>query len=408
MKKKTAPKKKAPSKKVAAYVASTKKMSKAALAALPHIDPAWSNASKKLPYGADSAAIVRCSECANEHEMRARRMFNGSLSQCPKCAHRVFATISEPQSKLADAAKKPRTVMQRLRAGEQVSGEEYMAEVHANEAAAKEKEVEVPKAGLGIAVFLRWQPGDNGEPKRGILEGYTKAGKPIVRVARVDPSGAYTGEIAAKGRTFEPSDIIGPIIAGQSIPLPGFPGLRPAGEFDVGVTRHNGGGVVTTLEPIAPSGRVVLDPRVTKPGEVVHVPVQTRKVPETIPTPDGWQRVNVAEAAPAVLPAPPLADYSSGYPAAAIVDHGGGHYSRPIDTSNHLGPQASPTVLIPGVAVTDAPRETIRQREIREAREKKNGTPAPLFVVKAKEPETFPVPAAIATLVEDEERLPWE
>lgn len=56
----------------------------------------------------------------------------------------------------------------------------------------------------GAPVFVRW---DVGSYKLGILTNYTAAGKPVVRVLRVDPKGRYTGEVGKEPRTFEPGEV---------------------------------------------------------------------------------------------------------------------------------------------------------------------------------------------------------
>lgn len=58
----------------------------------------------------------------------------------------------------------------------------------------------------GSAIFVNWPPGE----KLGILVGYTSGDepKPKVRIAAVDPKGAYTGEMGAP-RTFELHDVLG-------------------------------------------------------------------------------------------------------------------------------------------------------------------------------------------------------
>lgn len=61
----------------------------------------------------------------------------------------------------------------------------------------------------GEAVFVTW-PGtaDGTNRRRGILAGYTRDGRPMVNLARVNSRGEYTGELAAgKGRTFERHEV---------------------------------------------------------------------------------------------------------------------------------------------------------------------------------------------------------
>jgi len=64
---------------------------------------------------------------------------------------------------------------------------------------------------IGTAVFVDWPPGP---PKLGVLVKYNK-GKlgpcPVVRIARVDAKGRYTGEMGAP-RVFELKDLVGPAV----------------------------------------------------------------------------------------------------------------------------------------------------------------------------------------------------
>ncbi len=258
--------------------------------------------------------------------------------KCPKCGHKVYSTVSEPepvQQKLGDVKpkkeSKPKTATQRLRAGEAVSGDDLLKEFNERDAKKPKEQPEKVVAGGGVAVFVKWQP--NGDVKRGILVAYNKLGKPMVRIARVDSHGAYTGEVAAKARTFEPEDVVG-AVDGRTL----------------GVATHNAN---YRTEPVSSS----------QVGTVTTLAPTEEKVPEV------------------------------------VID-----YTKP----QYAGE------LTPGVAVADAPRETVRMRELREAREKRIGTPSPTFVVKQK--ENAPVvdgnwgdmqPNAIA-IVEDEERAPWE
>jgi hypothetical protein len=57
----------------------------------PHVDPQWENAyPDHLPPGACSRQQVECSSCKNVHELRERRMHNGTRSICPKCGEAMF------------------------------------------------------------------------------------------------------------------------------------------------------------------------------------------------------------------------------------------------------------------------------------------------------------------------------
>ncbi len=55
-------------------------------------------------------------------------------------------------------------------------------------------------------VWLHWPP----TVKRALLTHYTRGGNPVCRVGAVDTKGAYTGRLGSE-RTFEPSDVLGPI-----------------------------------------------------------------------------------------------------------------------------------------------------------------------------------------------------
>ncbi len=144
---------------------------------LPHIDPA---AGKFASAASQSKAPVKCSQCGDEHALRERRMWNVSNSVCPMCGYNVYVEVDDGQEHepfpTPPQPAQPSEMLLRYEPG--------------------------------TAVYVKWPPGP---PRRGLMRGYNRNGKPVVAMARVDHQGAYTGDVPDKGRTFEPSDIVGPV-----------------------------------------------------------------------------------------------------------------------------------------------------------------------------------------------------
>lgn len=67
---------------------------------------------------------------------------------------------------------------------------------------------ELDRLPVGEAVFVAW-PGaaDGTDRRRGVLDGYTKDGRPMVLVARVNAKGDYTGDLGGSPRTFERHEV---------------------------------------------------------------------------------------------------------------------------------------------------------------------------------------------------------
>jgi hypothetical protein len=64
--------------------------------ARPHIDPQWQRTfSDQPPTGARSRRRVECCACKDAHELRDRRMHNGTRSECPRCGEPVFSDQDE-------------------------------------------------------------------------------------------------------------------------------------------------------------------------------------------------------------------------------------------------------------------------------------------------------------------------
>ncbi len=349
----------------------SKKRDAALFGSMPHIDPSWSRNMKKRPPGCDSADVVRCAECADQHELRARRMFNGSLSDCPKCGHKVYATITEAQGTLAKAAK-TRTV------------------------AAAEAVLPQPVGGPhapGVAVFVKWPPG---EPRRGILTGYNRNGKPVVAMCRVNHRGAYTGEIpTGKGRTFEPGDIVGPVHASDADPGEWRSSLASSLEIPVEDVKLIGE-TEPPLHVVSPdavtSAPAPKPPRKARAPRLVSDPSQMVNGPAVIDT-EGHEaraliRCKIAECHEKF--AAVLAFHDGPPDWYAIKFDGATAFYCP--THFELGQRIF-------ASLNEKPRETIRQRELREAREKVS-----MRVVNGEQ-QTMP---AVIPPVADEERAPWE
>jgi len=95
----------------------------------------------------------------------------------------------------------------------------------------------------GTAVFVDWPPGP---PKLGVLVKYNK-GKlgpcPVVRIARVDAKGKYTGEMGAP-RVFELKDLVGPAVPLRALEIGT---TESAAEYDARVGAMSETGIARAL-----------------------------------------------------------------------------------------------------------------------------------------------------------------
>lgn len=55
---------------------------------LPNVDPQWTW--EEPPVSAVSHDRVECAGCKDVHELRSRKMHNGSRSKCPKCGYDIY------------------------------------------------------------------------------------------------------------------------------------------------------------------------------------------------------------------------------------------------------------------------------------------------------------------------------
>jgi len=59
----------------------------------PSIDPAWTAATP--PPQLNSPSRVQCFSCGDRHQMKQRKMFNGTQSNCPKCGDGMYTLDME-------------------------------------------------------------------------------------------------------------------------------------------------------------------------------------------------------------------------------------------------------------------------------------------------------------------------
>ncbi len=191
----------------------------------PTVDPVYTRAMKgKVPSASKLVNLVRCAKekCGDVHEMRQRKMHNGSTSECPKCGNETYSE-HEVQSKLADVKPNPVDVIHSIVAKRETPAMEQRADGPLMERRGPSpmmtlagqngivtsrtpggSDAPIPVIAPGSRVLVEWPPGP---PKRGVLAGYTPKGKPMVNIARVNRAGAYTGELGDKPRTFEPHEV---------------------------------------------------------------------------------------------------------------------------------------------------------------------------------------------------------
>lgn len=203
----------------------------------------------------------------------------GDAKHSKACPHATMAKVRAAKSKPNKVLpKKPdtRTARERLKAGETVSLEDLVNDTPRKAKPSRSKRAPKGPIAPGTPVLVAWPGAANGMPhRRGILRGYTREGRPVVNMARVNARGEYTGEIAeGKGRTFEVHEVtpidqvevmVEVVAAAEDAPTPPPPWPKNPNDMDVDA---NGDIVPTVDVPREPAPGFTGKPSMDTPDTV--------------------------------------------------------------------------------------------------------------------------------------------